>query len=442
VALKTAAEDARIKLLVLLAGVVDVQATLLAVHQEDLIGSHQHGVRRGIINVLGFNIHADDWLEDAIKGDYADLETTRCDAKQIRNPVVLFTAEHDSWVPLESVQKVRSNLPGHSGHLYLIPESLHRLHENPRKARSVFRQLSRICLEKFCPRELTPDVREPLQSDLARQSRIERERARIKHRMGKAEDVEFWRDYLAHFHYIANVSDFWHLLDRIYRLAGPFVGGERLLDAGCGNGNFAMFLLINQGYSQRDVIRAITRPLTYVGIDFVPAALDQARLNIERVSTELRGKLSQSLMPSSLLRTTFSLSDLNQLLPFKDGQFDRIICNLVLSYLQDPLFTLHEFMRVLSPNGRLILTNLKPQADLSQVYRNFVRASHRPEELDEARKLLSNSGKIKLRESEGIFRFLSKDELAVLLTSAGAVQPRIYSTFANQAFIAVAEKGS
>ncbi|MGH7254091.1 MAG: hypothetical protein ACREIE_09865, partial [Nitrospiraceae bacterium] len=43
-------------------------------------------------------------------------------------------------------------------------------------------------------------------------------------------------------------------------------------------------------------------------------------------------------------------------------------------------------------------------------------------------------------ESNGIFRFFDKQELTMLLISSGAVQPRIYSTFANQAFIAVAEK--
>ena len=43
-------------------------------------------------------------------------------------------------------------------------------------------------------------------------------------------------------------------------------------------------------------------------------------------------------------------------------------------------------------------------------------------------------------ESNGIFRFFDKQELTMLLMSSGAVQPRIYSTFANQAYIAVAEK--
>ncbi len=97
-------------------------------------------------------------------------------------------------------------------------------------------------------------------------------------------------------------------------------------------------------------------------------------------------------------------------------------------------------MRVLTPNGKLVITNLKPHADLSQIYRNFVQVTERPEEVEEARRLLNNSGKIKQGESDGVFRFFDRHEFATLLESSGAARPRIYTTFANQAYIAVAEK--
>ena len=258
--------------------------------------------------------------------------------------------------------------------------------------------------------------------------------------MAKTDTVEFWRDYLSHFHYIVNSSDYWHLLDQIYSLMGRIGEGERILDAGCGNGNFGMFLLINQAYRQQNALRGKCEPPHYVGIDFVPNALVQVRRNLEKVTADLQGKFPTVLTPHSLLRTSFGLVDLHMPLPFRDEQFDRIVCNLVLSYLDDPLFTLRELLRVLAPNGRLILTNLKPHADLSQVYRNFLQVAQRPEEVEEAKEILNNSGKIKQCESNGIFRFFDKQELTMLLTSSGAVHPRIYSTFANQAYIVVAEK--
>jgi len=440
VALKQVARSPRVDLLILITGVVDVQATLQAVHQEDLILSFLRGVRRGVLNVLGFNVHADYFLSDTIKAGYTNLHTSIQDASQISIPVILFVAEHDAWVQLESVKAVQAALPAQQSPLYLIPEAMHRLHENPRKARAVFQQLVTVCLERLAPECVARGVLEPMKGEIGRQSRIERERARAHHQLAIADLQEFWQDYLSQFQYIANIHDYWHLLDHIYRLMGTLDGEGRILDAGCGNGNFGMFLMINQAYRQRHTSAVDPRPLHYTGMDFVPTALKQAKLNLGNVAAESYGKIESWVMGGASVITSFCRADLNMRLPFRDNQFDRIVCNLVISYLEDPLCTLREFMRVLSPKGKIILTNLKPQADLSQIYRNFVRLADRPEEVEEARQLLTNSGKIRQAEGDGVFRFFDRQELAMLLLSTGAVRPRIFSTFANQAYLAVAEK--
>ena len=385
-------------------------------------------------------VHADYFLSDAIKAGYTNLQTSIHDASQISIPVILFAAEHDAWVQLESVKAVHAALPASLGHLYLIPEALHRLHENPRKARAVFQQLVTICMDRLAREPVTRGVLEPPKGAIGRQSRIERERARAHHQLAIADLKEFWQDYLAQFQYIANIHDYWHLLDHIYRQMGTVDGEGRILDAGCGNGNFGMFLLINQVYRQRYTSRISPNPVHYLGMDFVPNALKQAKLNLSNVAAEAQGRNNVTVVAGSLITTSFCRGDLNMPLPFRDNQFDRIVCNLVISYLQDPLSTLRELMRVLSPKGKIILTNLKPQADLSQIYRNFVRQANRPEEVEEARQLLTNSGKIKQAEGDGVFRFFDRQELAMLLLSSGAVRPRIFSTFANQAYLAVAEK--
>jgi hypothetical protein len=46
----------------------------------------------------------------------------------------------------------------------------------------------------------------------------ETERARTVHAMGTGESMDFWRDYLAHFHYNAKVPDYWHILEHAYGL--------------------------------------------------------------------------------------------------------------------------------------------------------------------------------------------------------------------------------
>ncbi len=443
VAFKSMARAPQAELLVLLSSVVDLQATLAAVHQEDHMVAFLRGGRLGVMNVLGFNIDADRFLGDAIKAGYATLANTLQDAQQIRTPVIFFAAEHDAWVALESVKTVQQALGGGRVRVYLIPEALHRVQENPRKARAVFRRLVACCLEQLSPEAPVRTILDPSRRAIGLQSRLERERARAHHHMAKTDMVEFWRDYLDNFHYIANVSDYWQLLDHIYRMAGSLNGGMRLLDAGCGNGNFGMFLLINQAYRLRNGAVQGAEPIRYVGVDFIQPALANARLNLARTAAEIRGRFALSAaMPPLPMDFSLLAADLNMPLPFRDGQFDRIVCNLVIGYLQEPSFLIKEFLRVLSPAGRLIITNLKPHPDLSQIYRNFVLSTDQLEELQEARHLLNNSGKIIQAESNGVFRFFDRQELAMLLLANGAAQPRVYSTFANQAYLAAADKAA
>ncbi len=438
VALKLAGQESRIGLLILLNSVIDIRATLLAVHQEDFIGNHDSRIHGGVVNILGYNIDSDHWLEDTIGQKYSDLRTTILDIEQIHTPVILFHAEHDVWVCGKSVEQAQAALGSNLRHAYIIPEALHCLHENPKKARAVFHQVVTCCREQFDSTALKTDASERMQREIGLQKRLERERSRTQTQMGGAESAEFWRDYLDHFHYIVKSPDYLHLLDHVYSLAGISEKGECILDAGCGNGNFGMFLLINQAYRQRNT-KVKCKPPHYVGIDFIPNAITHTRLNLAKVTADIQRRLPNMSRPQPM-EISLGLANLNTPLPFRDNQFDRVICNLVIGYLQDPLFTLKELVRVLSPNGKIILTNLKPQADLSAIYRNFIRLTQRREEIEEARAVLSNSGKIKQGESDGVFFFCDKQELAMLLLSSGAIRPRTYSTFVNQAYIAVAEK--
>jgi ubiquinone/menaquinone biosynthesis C-methylase UbiE len=140
------------------------------------------------------------------------------------------------------------------------------------------------------------------------------------------------------------------------------------------------------------------------------------------------------------MKASLGCMDLNASLPFHDAQFDHIVCNLVLGYLRDPLFTLRELVRVLAPGGKLVLTHFKPQADLTHIYRQFVSLAKGDIERQQAKEAVDASGKIMQHAREGAFRFFDRQELAMLLMSSGASQPRIYSTFGNQAYLALAEK--
>jgi ubiquinone/menaquinone biosynthesis C-methylase UbiE len=100
--------------------------------------------------------------------------------------------------------------------------------------------------------------------------------------------------------------------------------GARLLDAGCGNGEF--MLAIKDGTHKP------------IGVDFSHAMLLSAR--------ERMGNISVGLVEGTVTD-----------LPFKDDSVDVIICRGVLQYLSndDIEDTLREFARVLRQTGRVVV---------------------------------------------------------------------------------------
>jgi PAS domain S-box-containing protein len=438
VAIKAARRQPFVKLLVLLAPVLDLQYTLMAVHQEDLISASLQGLKQGISNVLGFNIDADAWLSDAIGGRYADFHTTQEDLTHLRMPVLVFSSEQDLWIRPNSLSPLKAALADTKLTWYAVPEARHGVIDHPDQARPLFREVVAQCRSRLYPL-LHEELTEPSRHTILHEVQLELERARGHYQMDQATAMDFWRNYLDRSHSLIDFSEYWHLLDHIHRLVGPLRNNARVLDAGCGNGDFGMFLLIAASFLPAPLFGHETR-LHYIGVDLVPSGLQQAKTNLIRVAAELRGKFASAVRPQSVMKASLGCMDLNASLPFHDAQFDHIVCNLVLGYLRDPLFTLRELVRVLAPGGKLVLTHFKPQADLTHIYRQFVSLAKGDIERQQAKETVDASGKIMQHAREGAFRFFDRQELAMLLMSSGASQPRIYSTFGNQAYLALAEK--
>ena len=98
--------------------------------------------------------------------------------------------------------------------------------------------------------------------------------------------------------------------------------GLRLLDAGCGSGQWAV------GFARHGC--AVT------AIDLAPAMLERARAHAEDADA----------------RIEFREGDLASL-PDPDGSYDIVHCRCVLQFSPDPAAVLREFARVLRPGGRL-----------------------------------------------------------------------------------------
>ena len=440
VSLKAAGADSRIDLLLILSGVLDLQSACLSIHQEDLIVSFLRGSRRGVSNLMGLEVDADGFLEDAIKEGYADLRTTLRDAQAIHVPVMFFATPEEAAGPLSTVNEVRAAIgPEKLCQVFPIPQALEQLHESPRNEWAMFRQLVSCCMAHFSPAGQRNLV-EPLQVEIGRQNRLERQRAKTHRPMDTPAGPNLGNAYLDHFHCLSNIPEYWQLLDQILRHLGTMKTGATVLDAGCGPGNLGTCMLLDDLYHRRGASGIASERRQYVGMETDQSALSLARRHFSHLSQDfflVRNQPGPSKIQMSLTR-----ADLTRPLPFRDYQFDRVICNLVLGYLEDPMFSLQELVRVLAPGGRILVTSLKPDADLIELYRTFMLRADLPEEADEAEHLLNTACKIKQAENDGVFRSFHPHELAMLLLMSGAAEPQISSTFGEQAYLVVAEKQS
>lgn len=430
-AIKAAAEDPRISTLVTLVGVVDLQATLKKAYKEDLIGTYMQGKRWGITEVLGFQVDLSS-IEAAISGSFHSLQTTIEDLKKTKAKIVQIVTEHDLWVNL---QDVRETVQAVGCEIKIISGAFHQLSENPAIAKLAMRTVVQKCLESECGKSVPLDsVHEPMLREIALQSRIEKEILRNLNSSFKEKEVEFWEKYLSSFDFILRSHDY----QQLYEIAMnwlPARDKHRFLDAGCGVGNFIIWLLNN--FSERQNVNGDRGLLDissveYVGLDYVETALSKAKQRLKTI-------LGDATPSTKLAGWSFVYGDLNKRLSFEDNFFDFCCGNMVLSYVDDPLFTLREFYRITSPGGRLFLTSLKHSPDLGVIFNEFAKDAQK-EDLEKARELLNNAGGIRHRVSQGYFRFFSAGELERLMHYAGFVNVHTMPVILNQGIMIAGEK--
>jgi len=177
---------------------------------------------------------------------------------------------------------------------------------------------------------------------------------------------------------------------------------------------------------QRHALVPGDEPLIYVGLDLTQRGLADALDNHLGWRQKLhRSATARGVSPPGL---QYFLIDFDRLrdepgaasqLPFQEGTFDVICCSLVLSYLKRPQGLLLELYRVLRPGGVLIVSSMKPNCDLSIIYRDALATNVTAEDIEAGRNLLRAAGKIKLKEEIGYYTFYTQAELAELVMDAG-----------------------
>ena len=105
--------------------------------------------------------------------------------------------------------------------------------------------------------------------------------------------------------------------------------GDRLLDAGCGEG--------------RHCFGALDRGADVIGLD----------LDLPSMAPHL-GRLQQTAKDKGALGAMLQGNTFQ--LPFRDASFDRIICAEVMEHVHDYAGACRELARVLKPGGRAAIT--------------------------------------------------------------------------------------
>ncbi len=111
---------------------------------------------------------------------------------------------------------------------------------------------------------------------------------------------------------------------------GQINQGLAVLDIGCGAGVDTILAAMMAGPSGKAV-----------GVDIVPEMLQRAEENLKM--TDLKNVIFKKASGEKL--------------PFEDSSFDVVISNSVINLIHDKVGTLKEAMRVLKPDGRLMIAD-------------------------------------------------------------------------------------
>jgi SAM-dependent methyltransferase len=391
----------------------------------DYVGAAERGLRFGLQEMMGVVTDIDRLARDALDHRLAFLEDARREMAAIEVPVTWIHGRHDAWLDLDRVRDVMAAGGRRPRRLVEVPTG-HQLRSS-REAIEVFRlvtaEIGRLALGKDVP-TAAPDLVD-----------LETRRAAERRRLPAAGDDlrGFWREYLVGRDgmlgiELMNATRAYRELMEAQVTALSLGAGERVADLGSGTGPFPLHLL---GWRDRPA------RLTVDEIDYVPEALARARARLARAGA------------SSDLGLRFVVCDLDAApapgVPFAPGVYDAVLASLLLSYVKDPEALLQAISAMLRPGGRLVVSTLRPDADVSKLYvegADELRAGQGAElfeaeelaRVDEAlRTFLNDAARVLDLEERGRFRFWDAPELARLVERAGFRRVKTRPAFGDPA---------
>lgn len=415
-------------------GAADARDTIRAGNGGvDLVGARKRGEQLGVQLIQGHLVDADHHCDDLLRGGFAELDDARADMACIVTPVTWLVGSHDHWVNRRRVEDILAVPAPGPRELVEVPVG-HQLRTSE-EALGCFKLLAERLVLGLAGHRIQGVV--PSKLRLWRAS--ERERARLAEEPFDRE--AYWHSYLLGrgdnplgFDLLTLTDEYQDLLETELGLLAP-VAGARIADLGCGTGNVLAALASGpEGPS-----------LVLEGVDFVPDALRAAREKVQAEAVRAGG------MPTLRLhRQDLRLVDVPNL-PFADASLDAVILSLVLPYLESPERVLAEARRALRPGGRLVISTLRPDADMGgpvarlrekiQVGDGQLLEGWSADQLLAALQAYMHDAAALLDgEVQGRFRFFGDEELRALLKGAGLRVESIQPSFGGLARVALARR--
>jgi ubiquinone/menaquinone biosynthesis C-methylase UbiE/pimeloyl-ACP methyl ester carboxylesterase len=374
----------------------------------DYLAGCERGVRFSIQPVLGVEGDVDHTARDAIASGLAYMEDARRDMAKIQVPILWLLGRDDGWIDAERAQELMACGDARDRRLIEVPTG-HQLRTS-REALDCFQLIAQEVATMVLSRPIEPTA--PSVEDLLR--RREAERSRLPR-----VDVDlpgFWKDYLLGREDRLGME----LLTgtRVYRelMHAQVSGldlrpGDRVADLGSGTGAFVRELL------ERD---DVPPGLEVHQVDYVREALGRTRSRLGQLASE--GKIALRFVACELGGASN--------VPLRSGSHHAILASLLINYVPDPHALLTECHRLLPSGGRLVLSALRPDPDISQILLSAIRevrsgafeleAEESASSLERSlRGFLNDVARLVELEEAGVFQCWEADQLAGMVERSG-----------------------
>jgi ubiquinone/menaquinone biosynthesis C-methylase UbiE len=404
-------------------GTADIQSVLRVISGGiDYAGGAERGVRFGLQELLGVLVDMDHLNRDALEYRLAYLEDALDDMRRITVPITWIHGRDDAWMNLDRVRLALA--AGDSSHRCLIEVPTGHQLRTSREAFETFQliasEVARIATGRTLQPAL-PSVRRLKWMWRAERTRLPRPRVELK---------AFWKDYLLGRSEgrigieLITRSTAYRKFMKAQVQALQLSPGARVADLGSGTGSFI------------ECLAHLASTPSKVRID----ALDLVSGALERGRTHHASLIRKHDATMHCIACDLSASVPWTLIPIRDGVYDAVLASLLLSYIAEPPRLLKEIHRILRPGGRVVLSSLKKDADISKLYVDAYAEVMSPEaqllagtagaKLSlSAQDFLNDASRLLDMEELRVFQFWDQTELTELVRASGFQEIHTASEF-------------